>query len=462
MSTKIITVSATPPAESTGGDVNKGGPLTAAEFDQNLVNLRAAIDRIAFLVPNSIGTAGASGFGVGICPGPLPRGMTPLSGYNDPSSDNYGNYMYSDGSIMVWVPAFYYKWGTGSNGLAVNAVSIKSFADYPTTADAAAAGYALHRAFYDGGAVQQGVFVDKYQCSNNNGVASSIKNGNPLSSNSVHNPFSGLTGAPANYYYGAIAAAKTRGSNFFCNSRFIVAALALLSYAHAQASTSTTYCGWYHATNNFPKGCNNNALRDINDTGVLYLSDGYSNCGKTGSANLFSRTTHNGQNCGVADLNGNMWEITPGLTSDGTNLYILNTAAAMKNMTGGNTLATDLWGATGIAALYTSLGTTYQSLTDTDTAKLYGSTSQVFSAATSGNDWNAAGLGIPLLAGTGGTNAFGNDGLYDYAPSGKNELCPLSGGSWYSSSDAGVWAFYLYAVRGNSNYNVGFRSALYL
>jgi hypothetical protein len=45
MSTKIITVSATPPAESTGGDVNKGAPLTAAEFDQNLVNLRAAVDR---------------------------------------------------------------------------------------------------------------------------------------------------------------------------------------------------------------------------------------------------------------------------------------------------------------------------------------------------------------------------------------------------------------------------------
>lgn len=45
MATKIITVSATPPAESTGSDHNKGAPLNASEFDQNLVNIKAAVDR---------------------------------------------------------------------------------------------------------------------------------------------------------------------------------------------------------------------------------------------------------------------------------------------------------------------------------------------------------------------------------------------------------------------------------
>lgn len=408
---------------------------------------------------NNIGIPGQPGFGVGICPGPLPSGMGGIAGYADPLSENYGNYRFSDGSQMVWIPAFYYKWGTGSNGLAINAVDIKPFSQYASVADAAAAGYALHRAFYDGGAIQPGVFVDKFQCSNNNGIASSIKNGNPLSSAAAHNPFAGLTGAPANFYYGAIAAAKTRGANFFCNSRFIFAALAMLSYAHGQASTNTTYCAWYHATNNFPKGCNNNALRDTNDTEVLYLSDGYSNCGKTGSANLFARTTHNGQGSGVADLNGNMWEITPGLTSNGTNIYILKTSARMKDATGGNTLATDLWGATGIAALYDDLGTTYEALLGSSTTKLYGSASQVLDAATSGNAWNWAGAGGPLAAGVGGTNAFGSDGLWDYKP---NEMCPISGGTWADGSSAGVWAFYLGNVRSNSNADVGFRAALYL
>lgn len=418
---------------------------------------------------NNIGTAGGQGFGVGVCPGPLPSGMGALFGYSDPSSDNYGNYQYSDGSVMCWIPAFYYKWGTGANGVTLNQVVIKAFSEYADVATANAAGYALHRAFYDGGAVQPGVFVDKYLASYNAGTASSIKNGIVLTSAArgtlTNEQFSNLTGAPSDTYGGAIAAAKTRGSSFFCNSRFIFSALALLAYAHAQASTATTYCAWYNATYNFPKGNNNNALGDAQDATIAYTYDGnvtYTGVGKTGSANFFARTTHNGQNCGVADLNGLVWEITPGLTSNGTNLYILKTSATMKNVTGSNTLATDLWGATGIAALYDDLGTTYGALTDSNSLKLFGSASQVFSEATSGNAWNAAGMGIPLVGGVGGTNAFGNDGLWDYAPIGYNELCPISGGAWGNSSSAGVWALYLGYVRAGSDSSVGFRAALYL
>ncbi len=420
-------------------------------------------------VLSTIGTPGQPGFGVGVCPSP-PAGFVGLPGYDYPLDDNYGNYQYSDGSVMCWIPAFFYKYGTGSNGLAVNVVDIQPWSAFGSEATANAAGYALHRAFYDGGTIQPGFFIDKYLCSNNGGTASSLKNGNPLSSNSAHSPFAGLTGAPTNAYHGALVAAKTRGVEFFCNSRFIHAALALLSLAHAQASTSTTYCAWYHATNNFPKGCNNNALADVNDTAVKWQSDGYGNCGKTGSAgfgggagNLFAKSTHNGQGCGVADLNGLMWEIHLGLTADGTNLYLMNTAVAMKNVTGGTTLATDAWGATGIAALYTNLGATYESLTDSNTAKLYGSASQVLSEALTGNGWAAsAGLGIPLAAGVGGSNAFGSDGLWDYAPAGVVDMCPLSSCDLGAGSIAGVWAFGLYAVRGYSDVNVGFRSASYL
>ncbi len=419
---------------------------------------------------NHIGTPGGPGFGVGVCPvGAVPAGFVGMSGFTSPLSDNYGNYQFSDGSVMCWIPAFYYKWGTGSNGLAVNAVAIAPLSAYVNEAAANAAGFALHRAFYDGGAAQPGFFVDKYLCSNNGGTASSIKNGNPLSSDIAHNPFSGLTGEPPNIYGGAIPACKTRGAQFFPTSRFIHAALALLSYAHARASSNTTYCAWYHATNNFPKGCNNNALRDVNDTSVIWQSDGYTNCSKTGSAgygggvgNVFAKSTHNGQNCGVADLNGTMWEINLGLTSDGTNLYILNTAVAMKDITNGTTLATDAWGSAGLAALYTSLGTTYQSLTDSNAVKLFGSANQVYSSSVNGTEWGAAGAGIPLATGTGGSNAFGNDGLWDYAPSGRNQLCPISGGDWANGSNAGVWALALDSVRGNSFPSVGCRAASYL
>ena len=295
----------------------------------------------------------------------------------------------------------------------------------------------------------------------------SIAGTDPLSSNSAHNPFSGLTGTPTNAYHGAIVAAKTRGAQFFPTSRFIHAAMAMLSYAHAQASSSTTYCAWYGSTTNYPKGNNNNALRDTNDTSVIWVSDGYSNAGKTGSAgfgggsgNVFAKSTHNGQNCGVADLNGNMWEINLGLTSDGTNIYVMNTAVAMKSVTSGNTLATDAWGATGIAAMYTSLGATYESLTKANDWVLFGSSNQVLVESTSGNGWALTGAGIPKSGGTGGSNAFGQDGNYQPA-AWPNELCPISGGAWNNGSYAGVWALFLSLVRGNSNANVGFRSASY-
>ncbi len=83
-------------------------------------------------------------------------------------------------------------------------------------------------------------------------------------------------------------------------------ALAMLSLAHGQAAKNQATCAWYGTSNNYPKGCNNNALKDVDDLSVVFQPDGYSNCGKTGSASLFARTTHNGQACGVADLNGLM------------------------------------------------------------------------------------------------------------------------------------------------------------
>ncbi len=429
-----------------------------------LADIAADVNRLVAIAgtDNRIGYPGSAGFGVGICPA-IPAGFTEMSGTRDSASDNYGNYQYSDGSVMVWIPAFYYKYGTGANGLTVNAVSVKELGAYPDLATANAAGYALHRAFYDNGSVQLGVFVDKYLCSNNAGTASSIKLGNPLSSNSAHNPFSGLTGAPANYYYGAVAAAKTRGASFFCNTIFISRALALLSLAHGQAAAGTTWCAWYDGAGvkNFPKGCNNNALGDSNDAGILYTSDGYSNAAKTGSANLFSRTTHNGQACGVADLNGDMWEIALGLTSDGTNYYAWKTSTRAKDVTGGSSLATDAWGAAGLGALYDSLGATIGAILGDATGvnRVMGSAAQVLSEAVSGSGWVATGLGIPLAGGAGGSNMFGNDYCYDKRP---NQLCPLLGGYWFYGTSAGVWALTLSADRGSSYAAVGFRAASYL
>ncbi len=287
-----------------------------------------------------IGRPGAAGFGVGICPpAQLPPGFVPLAGYTDPASPNYGNYVYEDGSSMVFVPKFYYKIGTGANGVSLNAVDIKGAYDYADTAAANAAGYALHRAFIDGGAEQAGFFVDKYMVSKKakgaGWVGSSVQNGLPLSIHADHNPMSELTASGGvNAYYKAINCAHARdgvdgavnpASRFFVTSRFIYGALALL--ALAQQSGSDGWCAWFDLKP-YPKGCNNNALRDQDDASVLYQSDGYSNCGKTGSGVPFAKTTHNGQVCGVADLNGLMWEISLGITCLAASVGIEGLSAA--------------------------------------------------------------------------------------------------------------------------------------
>jgi len=413
---------------------------------------------------NDIGDPGAQGFGVGICPA-LPASFSIMSGTTDPASDNYGNYQYSDGSVMAWVPKFYYKIGTGSNGLAVNVIDIASTLDYATTALANAAGYALHRAFIDGGGEQLGFFVDKYQCSNNSGVASSIALGNPLSTHAGHNPISALTAAPANNYAGTMDAVKGRGSIFAVTSRFIYSALAMLSMAHGQAASATTHCAWYDAggTTNFPKGCNDNALGDRDDATISYTTDGYSNCGKTGSGTPFAKTTHNGQACGVADLNGNMFEASLGLVRDSgnTDFYVLKSSVALADLTSGSGSSNDAWGnATHLSGLYDVL--TAAHITHASAWERYGNGSnQVLAEDVSGNAWALTGLGLPKDANAqsaGGTNLFGKDGFYEKWTA---DLCVLSGGHW-SASYAGVWLATLISARTNLAQHGGFRAACYL
>jgi len=507
---------------------------------------------------NNIGVPGGPGFGVGICnPDDLPSGMTPLSGCYDRMNDNYGNYQYSDGSVMVYVPKFYYKVGTGANGLAVNVVDVKPSGTYADTAAANADGYALHRAFKDGGAEKPGFFVDKFMVSKvakgTGWVGASIKNGLPLSTASAHNPMSELTASGGtNAYWRTIDCAKARdgvngaanpSSIFFVTSRFIHAALALLSLSHGQASTSTAFCAWYLSGSIFPKGCNNDALRDVNDTSVLYTTDGYLNCGRTGSGVIFAKTTHNGQNCGVADLNGLMWEISLGITCIATThdiegmsaaaaceititghglvdgdyvqinaitqadwsgckdkiwavtrtgdntftipfnssgfgtpydpitdpgtitkgtFYIAKEATAMKSFTSGATLATDHWGATGVAAMMDAFVPPFKTASGGIFAQRYGSsTNQVFSEAVSGSGYALTGAGLPKDANgidTSGTATFGQDYYYQYL---INSLCCLACGSWNNSTSAGVWSLFWHGARTASHYSVGWRCACY-
>jgi len=401
----------------------------------------------------SIGKVGEQGFGVAAIPDEdLPSGWVKLHGHDDPSSPNYGNVLDPTGSVMVWIPKFYYK-------IEGNVIFIS---------DTAQSGYVLHRAFMDG-YERKGVFVDKYGCGNVGGVFVSKQGIDPCSTNLAHNPIGNLNNAPTNNYGGLYAAVKTRGASYGVTSVFIYNALAFLAYAHGQAATTTANCAYIDVDPKMPKGNLNNPLADVNDTSVTFTASGFENCALTGSGVPFAKTTHNGQSCGVADLNGNMWELASGFillqnqtgdtgVPESTDFLILKESVKISD------IADD--SATGGAydpTLYDSLDLTGIVNGNDGWIKLGNGLEQVFGFSTdrTSQTYKWTSCGIPLSSGVSstGTTQFGNDGLYRYL---RNEMACIVGGLWGSTSYAGVFAMYLYAYRTSSGSAVGGRASYYV
>ena len=436
----------------------------------------------AFTIP--VGIAGTLGFGVAPSSEAFALlGLAEMTGTNDVNSDNYGNYQHTNGSIMVHVPKFYYRVGNASAPqyatYGVNSLEIAGTDTFSDEASANAAGYALHRAFIDGGAVKGGFFIDKYLASKKVGdtnVAVSVKNGNPigLTTSATYTPSSAMTGCTG-ILADAVTLSRARGSYFNTASVFMYAAIALLSVAHGQKATSTTGCAWYDAsrTMNFPKGCNNGSRADVNDTSVTWsASPDNAAKGLTGSASTFAKSTHNGQNNGIADVNGLMYQVALGMTNVGTSatdtaqissnlIYLLKQSVALKSLTAGWDGATDAWGNS------TNLGVLYDKVTSpmdisTEGASYWGNgANAVFSASLSGVGRDTCGL-LPKdnsAYDATGTNMCGGD--YMYRRNNAN-MFPLMSGDWSDVAREGVFYRNLSYSRSYSGSGTGFRCGAYV
>ena len=259
--------------------------------------------------------AGMLGFGVEIClDDPSKLGMEPLPGCDDIENDNYGNYIHKpSGSIMCWIPAFKYR----VNDKFVNSVEIWRANDPGCPSNAI-----LHRAFINGGKEKSGFFCDKYLCSPdaNNTMGISAKNGSVLSL-STSAFFANKTSQLANCsgrFDDAITASRARGAGFQCMSVFQLGALRLLTLAHAQASKSNEFNAWYDSTgqHNLPKGATNGSGKDYDRPNGTWQS------GLTGSCSVFTESTHNGQNSGVADLKGILYQVVTGYIGSGSYYFL--------------------------------------------------------------------------------------------------------------------------------------------
>lgn len=399
-------------------------------------------------VAYKLGTVGEIGFGVATAPynDYTSLGMVPLEGHTMPLSQNYGNYLHiASGSIMVYIPKHYYK---------IDGNTI-------TFSDVATEGYVLDRSFINAGLEKNGIFVMKYGASSNNGIYASRKGKAPLSTSSANNPQSALLNTPANTYGGCYKAVKSMDVKAFLAPLYVYAMLARLAYAHGIAATTTTACAFIDVAPRLPKGNNNNALKDTNDVSLTFTSAGnatYPSCSLTGSASNLAKTTHNGQACGVCDLNGNMWEVASGfIRTDALGFLVLKESVDITTLTDDGTGATGAYN----TALYDVLDVS--SVIDVIGTSYFGNGSNVvfeFSTDRTSAAFKRTSLGLPLATGVSGSGAtaFGNDGLWKNF---INDLAPLCGGNWSGGSAAGVFALYLTVHRTASYYNVGSRACLY-
>ncbi len=400
-----------------------------------------------------IGQPGELGFGVATCPADLiPSGWRGLVGHDNIISENYGNYVDTNGSILVYVPKHYYRYSGNTLEISHRPQS----------------GFVIDRSFINSNKEINGIFLYKYSGVNSSGIFSSKKNLDPLSTNSDHNPISNLNGSPANRHGGLYKAVKTAGSKYVLTAIFHYSMLARLAFAHGKASTTTVACGFIDVNPKMPKGCLHNALNDVNDSSVTYIPSGYENCGLTGSGEPFSKTTHNGQECGIADLNGNMWEVASGftcLTASGADdsalesddFLILKESIDIRNIVDDSTTA-----GTGAYDIGIYDAISLAGIVDGNDGWTYlgNSSNAVFgmNIDRTSDTYKRTAIGIPNNDGTSGsgTTEFGNDGLYRYL---RNEMACLVGGHWGGSAYAGAFAMYLNSYRTYSSYYVGGRAS---
>lgn len=418
-------------------------------MDNNVLLLLAGAKKIK----QTIGKAGQQGFGAGVYGGDpadlTAIGLSPMQGCEDLASENYGNYTHTNGSVMVFIPAFCYRVGSpsapsysrdGANALEIRDASLGE-----------GDGWVLHRAFIDGGVQKLGFFVDKYLCSKkpeDTDVAVSVKNANQISLSTSYEKSSEMPDC-FGCIFDAVTLSRARGEAYACVSAFQWSALSMLSLAHGQAATSVENCAWYDAdyVYNFPKG-SNNAAKDINDSSVTFTPHvTNSSFGKTGSGTPFAKTTHNGQVCGVADVNGCMWQPLLGVLSyeEYGTFGVAKESRKMHDFTYDNFRAL----------------ANFDAVDGFSRAKArWGSGSNcVFTTETSGPKRAMCGV-FPVSdsASTAGTALFGNDLAYYYNDTDK---VMLASGSYDNGKDAGVWCRNNNFFWEEDSFHTGFRAAGY-
>ena len=427
--------------------------ISAQGIDSEPVTVTTKVEKNA-TQPGSQPEPGEIGFGVGLAPQEIVDyyNLTLLS--SEPGNADYGNYRDSSGSIMVWIPKFYFR--------IVEDTAVPYYGCRFDVSFEPKDGYIVHRAFIDGGKEVPGFFIDKYTASVENQVLVSKRNNSPL----VSGTSTGVTTAITNLFPSKgwqnqcgyfLDAVKTRGQAYSLTTTFQFNALAVLADAYYQIcyrNGTTSQIGWASKAPYQPKG-NNNSLKDYNDNSVTFSqgTGSYSGIAATAScsdANL-PKITHNGEKCGVTDVNGNVYKWCIGAkTNGGTSIGILKESVYARSITRSNATT---------ASNYDNVTIPYQP----SSYRFGNGTTSPFKPMTDRNDGNYR-LNCSGIASnangisSNGTERFGQDYLYVYS---NADCFGIVGGYYNITTSAGMWILYLYSSLTYSSRDIGCSASLY-
>lgn len=378
----------------------------------------------------TIGVPGELGFGVGTYAGPdstlSAMGLSPMDGYDDVNSENYGAYIHTNGSVMAFIPAFAMRVGNSSSPN-----YSKYGADTIEIGDVSLAGsdgWAIPRGFYDGGELQAGFFIDKYLCSKDSTgqIAVSVKNKDPISltTSSGYQESKTMPNC-VGQILDAIELSRARGEHYALVSCYQWAVISFITQAHAQAATSADACAWYDAAGqkNYPKGNNNGSYKDTDDSSIAFTNATYGGgYTKTGSAVPLAKTTHNGQLSGICDVNGNKWQPVLGWQNPSSKkVKLAKLSVKMHDFTKDNRNNNELFDDVAINA---------------GDGTYYWQKGKALYQDTTGSGWAMNGVLPKTLSGTSADVLYGKDYAYlNYT----SDRVLLVAGSYNDGGDAGVW-----------------------
>lgn len=242
-------------------------------------------------------------------------------------------------------------------------------------------------------------------------------------------------------------------------SVFQLGAIRLLTLAHGQASIDTSYNAWYDSTgaHNGPHG-NTYNLADYDHRESTWISgaedSGYTSKGLTGSCNVFARSTHNGQNCGIADLKGIVYQVVTGAiaTLTQSNSFGTRTIYMLKEETAIGDLDAD--------AMYntTNHNTITFNVSGYPTDEWYwDSTRPMMTNARDGFEYQCCGF-LPAERSVDPTDMFEYDFAYTRILS---NMFPHFGCNWDNGSLHGLWYGLLNVNRSSGDSDCGFRACAY-